>query len=58
MPRAARSDEAVGPGAADDELRAAIQRIWDENFQVYGPRKVWRQLRREGIAWRAARSTG
>ena len=39
----------------DDELRAAIQRIWDENQQVYGPRKVWRQLRREGI--RAARCT-
>jgi putative transposase len=33
----------------DDELRVAIQRVWDENHQVYGPRKVWRQLRREGI---------
>jgi transposase InsO family protein len=32
----------------DDELCAAIQRVWDENEQVYGPRKVWRQLRREG----------
>jgi transposase InsO family protein len=32
----------------DDDLRAAIQRIWDENEQVYGPRKVWKQLRREG----------
>ena len=31
----------------DDELRAVIQRVWDENEQVYGPRKVWRQLRRE-----------
>jgi transposase InsO family protein len=26
-----------------------IQRVWDENFQVYGVQKVWRQLRREGI---------
>ena len=33
----------------DDELRAAIQRVWDENDQVYGPRKVWKQLRREGV---------
>jgi putative transposase len=33
----------------DDDLRAAIQRVWDAHFQVYGPRKVWRQLRREGI---------
>ena len=32
----------------DEALRAAIQRIWDANHQVYGPRKVWRQLRREG----------
>src|SRR5262245_45680445 len=39
----------------DDELRAAIQRIWNEHEQVYGPRKVWRQLRREGR--RAARCT-
>ena len=33
----------------DDELRAAIQRVWDEHEQVYGPRKVWRQLRREQV---------
>ena len=39
----------------DDELGAAIQRVWDENAQVYGPRKVWRQLRREGR--RVARCT-
>ena len=39
----------------DDELRQAIQRVWDENQQVYGPRKVWRQLRREGH--RVARCT-
>ena len=39
----------------DDELRVEIQRVWDEHEQVYGPRKVWRQLRREKI--RAARCT-
>jgi putative transposase len=33
----------------DDELRLEIQRVWDDHHQVYGPRKVWRQLRREGI---------
>jgi putative transposase len=32
----------------DDELRLAIRRIWDANFQVYGPRKVWKDLRRQG----------
>jgi transposase InsO family protein len=39
----------------DAELRAAIQRVWDDNDQVYGPRKVWKQLRREGT--RVARYT-
>jgi len=39
----------------DDELRAAIQRVWDENDHAYGPRKVWKQLGREGI--RVARCT-
>ena len=34
---------------SDAELSVAIRRIWDENFQVYGVRKVWRQLRREGL---------
>jgi putative transposase len=34
----------------DRELRIDIQRVWDENFQVYGVRKVWRQLNRENIA--------
>jgi transposase InsO family protein len=33
----------------DDDLRAAIQRVWDEHEQVYGPRKLWRQLRREQV---------
>jgi len=32
----------------DAELCTSIQRVWDENFCVYGARKVWRQLRREG----------
>jgi putative transposase len=37
----------------DEVLRAIIRRIWTENFQVYGPRKVWRQMGREHL--RAAR---
>jgi putative transposase len=32
----------------DDAWRVEIQRVWDANHQVYGPRKVWKQLRREG----------
>ena len=33
----------------DVELMQEIGRVFDENFQVYGVRKVWRQLRREGF---------
>jgi hypothetical protein len=33
----------------DDELRVIILRIWNENRQVYGPRKVWKQMGREGL---------
>ncbi len=39
----------------DDTLRVEIQRVYDEHHQVYGPRKVWKQLRREGF--RIARCT-
>jgi hypothetical protein len=33
----------------DEALRMAIRRVWEDNFRVYGARKVWRQLRREGF---------
>lgn len=26
-----------------------IQRVWEQNFRVYGARKVWKQLNREGV---------
>jgi putative transposase len=34
----------------DTVLCLAIRRVFDENHGLYGVRKVWRQLRREGIA--------
>ena len=33
----------------DEELKAEIERVHAGNFGVYGARKVWRQLKREGI---------
>ena len=33
----------------DEVLRAIIRRIWDANHRVYGPRKVWKQMGREGL---------
>jgi putative transposase len=32
----------------DGVLRGEIRRVWDANFQVYGVRKVWKALNREG----------
>ncbi|CAG4903412.1 unnamed protein product [Acidocella sp. C78] len=34
----------------DEALEADIRRVFAENFEVYGARKVWRQLQREGCA--------
>ena len=39
----------------DAELQAVIRRVHEANFGVYGVRKVWRQLAREGVV--AARCT-
>jgi len=33
----------------DAELRPEIERVFEENWRVYGVRKVWRQLGREGF---------
>lgn len=33
----------------DRELKPQIQRVWEENFRVYGADKVWAQLRRDGF---------
>jgi putative transposase len=54
---ARKADPELRPNRAwkDDALCLEIRRVWDENKQVYGPRKVWRQLHREG--YRAARCT-
>ncbi len=43
--------ERLPPRAKRDlVLQDEIQRVWDENFRVYGARKIWRQLNREHIA--------
>ena len=34
----------------DEQLKQEIQRVYDENYGVYGVRKVWRQLQREGCS--------
>jgi transposase InsO family protein len=48
---ARRVDPAKAPPRVrrDVVLRGEVRRVWAENFGVYGVRKVWRQLGREGI---------
>jgi hypothetical protein len=42
----------------DGALCPDICRVWEDNFPVYGARKVWRQLNREGGVLPAVRSSG
>ena len=42
-------DTKAREGARDAVLRGAITRVWHANCRVYGVRKLWRQLTREGI---------
>ena len=51
----ARPERRSARAQRDEALQAVIQRVWDDNYQVYGPRKVWKELRREGR--RVARCT-
>jgi putative transposase len=49
---AVRADPAKGSvrQQTDAVLRPKIQKVWDDNWRVYGVRKAWRQLCREGEA--------
>ena len=50
--------ERRSPRARRDEvLRERIRRVWEENFAVYGVRKVWRELKRRHREERIARCT-
>jgi putative transposase len=42
----------------DVELKVHIARVHAANYGVYGPRKVWLALNREGIAVAPARRSG
>jgi transposase InsO family protein len=48
---AKRRDPAKLSGRArqDAALKIEVRRVFEENFRVYGARKVWRQLKREGF---------
>jgi putative transposase len=47
---AARSRPPSARAVRDAELKVEVARVYNDNFQVYGAGKLWRQLQREGIA--------
>ena len=52
---AARARPPSARSVHDGQLAAEITRVWKDSDEIYGARKVWLQLRREGIP--AARCT-
>lgn len=48
--RARQADPSRRPARAqsDEQLREEVRRVWRANHEVYGVRKVWRQLQRDG----------
>ena len=48
---------ALRRAASDDELKAAVSRMHAANYSGYGARKVWLEMRREGIDLAAHRRT-
>ena len=42
-------DRLSGRACRDIALKIESRRVFEENFRVYGVRKVWRQLQREGF---------
>ena len=49
MAKRANPDLLSDRAKRDAVLRPEIERVFEENYKVYGVRKVWRQLGREGI---------
>ena len=45
---AAKARPVSSRSLADEEHKTQIRRVWENNYQVYGPRRVWKQLHREG----------
>ena len=48
--RAADPERVPARAKRDRVLCGEIRRVWEEQYRVYGARKVWRQLQREGHA--------
>lgn len=49
MAKRANPDLLSDRAKRDKALRPEIERVWGQNYKVYGVRKVWHQMRREGL---------
>ena len=47
---ACKAREPSARAVRDEQLKNEIRRVYNDNYRVYGARKVYKQLRREGIA--------
>ena len=47
MAKRANPDLLSDRAKRDEVLRSQIERVWEQNYKVYGVRKVWHQMRRE-----------
>ena len=49
MAKRANPDLLSDRATRDVTLKPEIERVWKQNYKVYGVRKVWHQMRREGF---------
>ena len=49
MAKRANPDLLSDRAKRDMTLKPEIERVWEQNYKVYGVRKVWHQMRREGF---------
>ena len=49
MPLGVVNSGCVASAQKNEQQIVDIRRIWEQNFRVYGARKVWKQMNREGI---------
>ena len=49
MAKRANPDLLSDRAKRDIALKPEIERVWEQNYKVYGVRKVWHQMRREGF---------
>lgn len=49
MAKRANPDLLSDRAKRDKTLRPEIDRVWEQNYKVYGVRKVWHQMHREGF---------